>query len=112
MDEQPTLFDEIEARRVTEQAIAQVDANADPIWKTNALMALDWLSRARTSITADDVWEYLNAHTLEAPHEPAALGAIFRAAAAKGWIAQTDQFQPSRRPSAHCRPLRVWRSAR
>lgn len=110
--EQPSLFDAIEARKVTEQAIEQVDANADPIWKSNALMALDWLSRARHKITADDVWEYLNAHRLDGPHEPAALGAIFRTAAAKGWIKQTQEFEPSKRPAAHCRPLRVWRSTR
>lgn len=98
-----------EAQRVTEEAIARAQANANDEWMRE-VRAIVWrLARARTEFTTDQVW--VQADRLEATtHEPRALGAVMRAAAQAGWVTPTDRVRNSVRPECHCRPVRVWRS--
>lgn len=109
--EQPTLFDPVEAHRVTEQAIKRVDQAASPEWKARALMAVEYLARARTTFTADDVWEFLNKANVEMPAEPSALGPIMRQAVKQGTIRFTGDMVKSQRPSKHQQMIRVWTAA-
>ena len=107
---QPTLFDAPAALEARDKAIARVDRNTDPRWKTHANQAIEALCRLRREFTADDVWDYLDAHQLDRPDEPRALGAILRSAAHQGLIAATDRYVNSERPECHARPVKVWRA--
>lgn len=106
--DQPTLPAPT-GRQLKKQGMDQVDANADPLWKQHAMTCITQLCTERDTLTADDVWEALDAGNYQKPHEPKAMGAIFRTAAARRLIESTDQFVESRRPEAHARAIRVWR---
>jgi hypothetical protein len=96
---------------VTEEAIALVDAHAQPGWKTSALHAIETLASYQPDLTTDDVWHYLRAHDLAGgTHEKRAMGAVMRAASAAGMIERTANHRESNRPECHKNPKRVWRS--
>jgi hypothetical protein len=104
----PTLWDVFAAEAARDEALARVEANADPEWKARTLDAIRWLCRTQREITTDDVWLYLRQHDIAAPHEPRALGAVMNQARNRGWIAATDRVINSSRPECHRRPVRVW----
>lgn len=118
----PSLFDEDavyqasdilnlpEARRRRDQAISQVDRNAEPGWKQRAQEAISRVALRKDEFTTDDVWALLDERGIEAPHEPRAMGAITRWASSKGIIRATDRYAMSARPECHGRPIRVWQS--
>jgi hypothetical protein len=109
--EQLSIFDALETERRTEHGIARAKANTPPEWRERALMAVEYLSRARQTFTADDVWQFLHDAHVEMPHEPSALGPIMREASKKGWIRFTGQMTKSQRPVSHQNLLRVWARA-
>lgn len=61
--------------------------------------------RGDGTATADDVAEGLEAAGRDPADLGAAFGSIFKG---KGWRF-TGEWRPSRRPSNHARPVRVWR---
>lgn len=87
--------------------LAQVEANADTDWKSEALAAIESLAMTRAEFTTDDVWAVLTTST----HEPRALGALMRRASRNGWIRRTDRVRISVRAACHKRPIAVWESA-
>lgn len=111
MMEQGTILDALQSFERTEQAIKQVAANTPPDWRERALMAVEYLSRARQDFTADDVWQFLYDARVEMPAEPSALGPIMREAVKRGWITFTGQVRKSERPVSHQKMLRVWSRA-
>lgn len=108
MGEQMSLFDAVESYNRTEQAIKQVASNTPPDWRERALLAVEYLSRARQDFTADDVWQFLHDAHVEMPAEPSALGPIMRESVKRGWIQFTGQVRKSERPVSHQKMLRVW----
>lgn len=104
---QLSLFDAIQAR---DEAIAQVEANAEPAWKQACRDAIRELAICKAEITTDDVWEYLEAEQVELPHEVRAMGALMLQAGRQGLIVATDRYRNSGRVACHARPIRVWAS--
>lgn len=88
-----------------DQAIARVDAAADPDWKADAQQALTELIDAGEKFSADDIWLRVGYK----PAEPRALGAILQQAARRGRIVQTGERRKSARPEHHAYPCTVWR---
>ena len=109
MNDQPSLFDVAAGITARDKAIAQVEANADPTWKTQARNAIRWLVRSRLEFTTDDVWQEMADRRYELPREPRAIGALMVEAAREGLIEATDRYVPSARPDCHRRPVKVWR---
>lgn len=100
---QPNLFD---AMRERDEALAQVEANADERWKQVCADVVLLLARTRLTFTADDVWFYLQKHHDVSTHEPRALGAVMTQLHKAGRIAPTGAYEPSVRRRAA--PIRVW----
>jgi hypothetical protein len=110
MSTQPSLFDVPAAIEARNQAIEQVETNAQPTWKLHCEAAIRWLAKTRPEFTTDDVWELMNQRLNPMPHEPRAIGAMMTNAAKAGWIAPTDRYTPSARPECHRRPVKIWKS--
>ena len=107
---QQSLFDEALAAVVTAEAIKQVEENANQQWMHFALKVVKALSNQFYGFTSDDVWEWMQDIYPEfTTHEPKAMGAVMRKASKLKICAPTGQYVQSKRPSAHCRPLRVWK---
>jgi hypothetical protein len=104
------LFDIEAAERARDEAITRVEFNASEDWKTSARRVVRWLALTREEFTTDPVWVILAHCNVEPPHEQRAMGAVMSSAAANGWIKRTDRTHPSARPTAHRRPLAIWRS--
>lgn len=102
---QLSLFDAIQAR---EEAIEQVERNAEPEWKQACRDAIRELAIAKAEFTTDEVWEYLEAEQVELPHEVRAMGALMLNAARQGLIVASDRYRNSARVACHARPVRVW----
>jgi len=98
------------AESARDEAIAQVEANADREWKTAALNAVRWLAANRVEFTSDDVWRLLPHQSAATTHEPRALGAVMRKAARDGLVRKTDRVVNSTRVECHARPVAVWQS--
>jgi len=111
MNHEPTLFDPVQAEAAADEALARVEAHADPDWKDRAYAIIFELARVRVEFTTDDVWRELGQAGVDT-HEPRALGALMRQAAADHVIAPTDRYKPSSRVVCHGRPVRIWRSRR
>lgn len=92
-----------EGRRARDEALAQVEENADPEWLDRARAVVLALAAKRGDFTADDVWIHL-----PATREPRALGAVMRQLADEGRIIKTETFRPSTRPERHAGPMAVW----
>lgn len=107
LNQQPSLFDRIDAER--DNAIQQVERNADPDWKEMAYITGYSVARRNSEFLSEDVWQALldqGVHT----HEPRAMGAVMRRLHADKVIEPTDRFVKSPSPLGHGRPSRVWRS--
>lgn len=92
--------------QLREEAIKQVEENADALWVLQAESVVEFLAERRRYFTTDDVWDLL----IESPREPRAMGAVMRRAQADGLITPTDKWQMTRRASSHSRPIRIWKS--
>jgi hypothetical protein len=103
---QPSLFDPVEGERRKREGIALVESH-NPDWSARALAQLHDLASIFPHVTADDLRARMNG---DEPEHPNAYGAVFRRAAARGWLEPTDATCRSRRPDAHARRLQVWRS--
>jgi hypothetical protein len=107
MSNTPSLFDPDEGDRRREDGIARADEHAPPDWKAMAETAI--ASIPPCEATTDIVWDYLAQVGAPKPHEPRAMGAVMRKMARAGYCEPTDRFAPTKIPSAHRSPIRVWR---
>lgn len=92
------------------EAIERVERNADEQWKRYTLGVIQGLAMMGGEFTTDDVWQQLEGAPVQT-HEPRAMGAVIKQAAAAGFIKATDGWATSQRPECHGRPIKVWRSA-
>lgn len=102
---QPPLFDAEASRAARDRSMAQVDASADPEWKTVARGAIRSLIEDGDDFTADDVWARVGSY----PVERRALGPLLKAEADAGSIENTGRRKNSERPEHHAYPMTVWR---
>lgn len=107
MVEQHSLFDQREAIRRRDEAVARVGAHAVESWLDDAYDAVVSVASRRVPFTTDDVWEVLGYGT----REPRALGAVMRRAFKAGVIVPLNEWRPSDRPQAHRNPKRLWMAA-
>ena len=103
-------YDPDAARAARDEAIEQVDAHAEQVWKAAALDVVHEIAQHRDYFTTDAVWWVLDQRDVDPPHEERALGAIMRRAQSQGWIEITDRTRKSVRRRCHARDLRVWKS--
>ena len=112
---QQELFDIKEGERLRDQAMDQVEENADKDWKENAYAAIVMAAQQQAEITSDDVWPYIPSDSTT--HDNRALGPIMRTTGAEGVVmtaAKTqcgeDKYTLGRNPRHHRAPMRIWRS--
>lgn len=98
------------AIQLRDEALEQVEDNANVEWATLALQSIKELAQLKATITSDDVWERLKNYPNVQTHQPSAMGAMFKRASSLQLISSTDTFVQSKRPSSHARPIRVWKS--
>lgn len=94
-----------QAKAARDRALAQVDANADPDWKIDALDALIVMAGRFDEFVIADVWDETG---LRRPHEARAMGPVVRKAVARGIIENTGRAAPSNLSHRSVKP--VWRS--
>lgn len=110
--EQPSLFDDPtpeatprqRGERERDEALAQVERGAGPLWLDHALAVVKRVAREKGEFTADDLWPFL-----ATVREPRALGTVLKRAKKEGIIEATGHFCPSVR--RHMTPLMIWRRA-
>jgi hypothetical protein len=91
------------------EGMARASQAMNPDWQHAALQVLQAAARARPFISANDLWdgiETLGVFT----HENRASGPVMTKAKENGWIAPTDRWIKSSRPSRHQGDVRLWRS--
>ena len=102
-------FDFTAATIARDEAIDRVEANAEPDWKEEAEQAVLDVARRGNLFTTDDIWKELALRFVSPPHEPRAMGAVFRRLAAAKLIRPlADDFQKSIMTSCHRRPKQKW----
>lgn len=95
----------VEARN---EAIEQVDANAEPEWKEAARLIIYSLARTMEPFTTDDVWWLLVNQGTIPPHEPRAMGGVMMGLARAGVIKRLDGYRKSVMVGCHHRPKQLW----
>lgn len=105
-DGQLTIFDQLEAARAgRDAAIQRVDDHADPEWKDLAFDALVKCAMMHETLTAYDIWHYV-----DKPLEPRANGPLMLRGKREGIIAPTEEFRQTGGTVRHAGPARVWKS--
>ena len=102
MNAQLSIDDALAARA---EALAAVDAHADPLWKDQALAAVRRVCELRQDFHVDDSWTLTD---LPSTREDRALGPIMLKAARLGYCRKTDRVRPSARSHGSGKP--VWTS--
>lgn len=100
MSEQMTLD-------LTQAAIELAREHAHQVWVRKARRIVEHLAAKRQFFTTDEVWSELAKTGLSTP-EPRALGAVMQAAVRDEIIIATGRYWPTKRPSAHKRPVAVY----
>jgi hypothetical protein len=106
---QLTFNDAAEGERQRDIAIDRVE-DSSALFVERALRAVMRIARSKSRFTTDTVWKLLQRREQAHVAEPRAMGAVMRRACSEGFIRSTDEWQLSKRPACHRRPLRVWRS--
>ena len=107
---QQSLFDEALAVALADEGIKQVEINANQKWINEAMKVVQMLSMQLQGFTSDDVWEWMQElHPELETHNNSAMGAVMRKSSQMKVCAPTGQYVKSKRPSAQCRELRVWK---
>lgn len=104
------LLDLAAALAARDAALRTVTEHADTDWFRAARWAIRWCALSGSTFTTDDVWSVLHEIAYPEPHEPRAMGAAMKAAAAVGLCTATDRTRTSHRPACNARPVRVWTS--
>ena len=87
-----------------DQALEQVEQNADDGWLDLALAAVKRTCEERAEWISDDIWEVAD---LPSTREDRALGPVIRKAARLGWCVKTDRVRPSIRSRMSGKPCWV-----
>lgn len=98
------------ARQAKADAIAQVEAHANPDWSQRAYRAVCQVAANRQQLTPDAVIGLLKHQGDWPPREPRALGPVMLRAVKAGVIRKTDRMVNSALPERHCRPVPVYLS--
>lgn len=101
----PWTKTEAEAIAERDRGMAQVDENADAVWREHALEAVRVTATKLETFLVDDVW---TVGELERTREDRALGPVMLRAARLKWIEKTDRTRPSVRSRMGPKP--IWRS--
>lgn len=88
-----------------DQAIDQVDENADETWKLAALEAVKRTCLQLPEFISDDIWD---TGELKSTREDRALGPVLLEARRRGWARKTDRVRPSVRSHLSGKP--IWQS--
>jgi hypothetical protein len=91
------------------EAIARVDAHADPQWKDIALAKIKFLCETRATFTADDLADEMD-KTFAVTHDGREAGAVMRRAQSNGWCFKTTTFTKTKRKHCHSSDLPIWQS--
>lgn len=104
----PTLFD-LPAGQAAKDTGLHAAGAADRVWewRNRALDAIRDLAATGLPFTADEVIAAVGLPDV-GPNRNNAVGAVFSAAAKRGWIVKTGHYRPSRRVLAHARVVAVW----
>lgn len=101
------------ARQVKERKMGRAKKKSDPVWFSAALEVVLSVARRQQFLNVDDVLEVFaplaSASGLSTP-DNRALGPVMTSAAAKRYIESTECSDNSRRPEAHGKMIRRWRS--
>lgn len=92
-----------------DEALEQVEENANQFWFNACLRTVRQISERHEEFTTDLVWERMEKLPFFT-NENRAMGAIMRKAAKSGWIEPTGNYEQSKRPECHRRPVAIWRS--
>jgi hypothetical protein len=96
--------------KTKKEAMDQVGANAQMVWKMAATNAIRDLAANNKEFVADDVWGLLQRRGVPAPREPRALGPMMKLAAVAGICEWTGVHKQSRQSLNHQRPVVIWKS--
>jgi hypothetical protein len=75
-----------------------------------ALVTIYFAARKHEEVSSDDVWAWLETHSITTFLRPNAMGAAFKVAVQKGLIQATGRVIPSTRVSSHGRLVQIWKS--
>jgi hypothetical protein len=96
------------ARAARDEAIEQVDENAEPQWKEAARLIVRELARTRVPFTTDAVWRELAYQSVIVPHEPRAIGGVMMGLARAKVIRRLEGQRRSAMVDCHYRPKQLW----
>ena len=82
---------------------------SDRDWFLCAERAVRVIARRKEFLTSDDVWEWLKDLDVSTP-DNRAMGSVFLNAARDRVIQPIQQWEISKRPACHMRPVRKWKS--
>lgn len=105
-------LDRAETIRRRDEALAAVDAGADPDWKDYANAAIIETARRFETFTVDQVWVVLDEWAVPRPREGRAMGPRMIAAAKAGRIVPTGDFRSTEQAKSHGQPRRVYLTGR
>lgn len=104
------VFSKRVSRQKKERAIDRVEAAADEQWLRAAHAALVHVARNRRIFSADYVWMELRVRDAGFPHEPRAMGAVFREAFREKICEPLTQYDTCSRPRRQGGLVRCWKS--
>lgn len=91
------------------QGMERVEQAASPDWQRTAQKVLQAAAKARPFISANDLWDGIEALGVST-HDNRASGPAMNKAKENGWITPTDRWIKSSRPTRHLGDVRLWRS--
>ena len=104
------LFSEGLAEQKKQEALAQVESNANPEWVQAARAAVKRVAENKPYFTSDDVWIELEQNSTITTHNPAAMGAVMKFVQSSKLGEATGKHKPSIRTKTHKRQLMIWKS--
>lgn len=96
--------------KTKQQAVDEVENNANKVWLYTAQRIVETLAKTKVTFSSDDVWEELDRIRMNRPHEPSAMGAVFRNCARNKVCRKTGRYFPSKQSTNHQRDIAEWES--
>lgn len=101
------------AQQAADEAIARVERNANALWMSACLKVIEEIAGRGLPFTTDLVWATMDErHPDLSTHEPRAMGAAMVQARKAGYCHSTGNYQQTKRPEAHARPVVIWAPGR